>query len=172
MKCLLPLALILFTSACQIIPSDLLSLEARAIVVDNADLDLSDIQEDDIDLTGYGLHAAVFTPIVDIVAGIEEREFDDFDSPELDVGLRKRLLSIWKFTAYVEANLRYGFDLDTGDVSEDYFGWNAGFGALVNLTDRYFLNFRVVYDTTEIDISSGDVDVDGVLATVGVGVKF
>lgn len=174
MKSLLLIALPCLASACQLIPSDIISLEARAIVVDDAEIDLSDIDEDDVDLTGYGLHAAIFTPIVDVLGGIEQREFEDSDTPELDLGVRKRLISIWKLTGYVEANLRYGFDLDTGDISEDYFGWNAGFGALINLTDTYFLNLRVVYDTTEIDFDSGnvDVDVDGVIVTVGLGVKF
>ncbi|QDV06247.1 hypothetical protein Poly30_17540 [Planctomycetes bacterium Poly30] len=158
--------------SCQVIPSDILSVEARAIVVNDAEADLSGLGEEDVDLTGYGVHAAFMTGIVDVVAGIDQREFESSDTPELDLGLRKRLISLWKLQAYVEANLRYGFDLETRNVSEDYFGYNAGFGALVDLNDSMFLNFRVMYDTTSVDAGPTDVDIDGLIGTVGLGFKF
>lgn len=165
-------AALLGAASCQVIPSDILSVEARAIVVDDAEGDLSGLGEDDVDLTGYGIHAAVLTGIVDVVAGIDQREFETSDSPELDVGLRKRLLGLWKLEAYVEANLRYGFDLDTRDVSEDYFGWNAGFGALLDISESMFMNFRVMYDTTDIDAGLTDIEVDGLIGTIGLGFKL
>lgn len=158
--------------SCQLIPSDIITLEARAIVVDDAEGDLSGIGEEDVDLTGYGLHAAIMTGIVDIVGGIDQREFETSDTPELDVGLRKRFLQIWRLEAYVEGNLRYGFDLENGNTSEDYFGYQAGFGALIDLTDSLFINLRVMYDTTSIDTSITDVDVDGLIGTIGLGLKF
>ncbi len=172
MRILSALAIACGLASCQVIPSDILSLEARAIVVDDAEGDISEISEDDVDLSGYGAHVAIMTGLVDIVGGIERRDFDNSEATELDVGLRKRLFGLWRLDTYIEANLRYGFDLDTGDVSEDYFGYNAGFGALVDLTDTLFLNFRVMYDTTSLDVSSGSVDVDGLIGTVGVGIKF
>lgn len=172
MRILFALALVAGLGSCQVIPSDFLSLEARAIVVDDAEGSLSDITEEDADLSGYGLHAAIMTGLVDVVGGIERRDFEDSDATELVVGLRKRLFGLWRLDTYIEANLRYGFELDTGDVSEDYFGWNAGFGALVDLTDTIFLNFRVMYDTTDLDVSSGSVDVDGLIGTIGIGVKL
>ncbi|MFT6108619.1 MAG: hypothetical protein ACJA2W_001531 [Planctomycetota bacterium] len=159
-------------ASCQVIPSDVLSLEARAIIVDDAESDLSGLGEEDVDLTGYGIHAAFMTGIVDVVAGIDQREFDNSDTPEFDLGLRKRLIGIWKLQAYIEANLRYGFDLDVGAVSDDYFGYSGGFGALVDVSESIFLNFRIMYDTTSLDVSSGNVDVDGLIGTVGVGFKL
>ena len=96
----------------------------------------------------------------------------DRDSPELDIGLRKRLFGIWKLQPYIEANWRYGFDLDTQTRSEDYFGYNVGVGALIDINGTYFLNFRAMYDNTSIDVTNGDVDVEGVIGTVGIGLKF
>ncbi len=168
-RLLLLAPLSLLAASCQ---TNLLSLEARGIVVDDADGDLGGLGEEDIDLSGFGLHAALMSPIVDVVVGIDQREYENSDTPELDLGLRKRLIDIWLLAAYIEANLRYGFDLDTGDVSEDYFGYSAGFGALVDLNESLFLNFRVMYDTTEIDSGIRDVDVDGLIGTVGIGIKF
>jgi len=170
MRILTVIAIACGLGSCQVIPS--LTLEARAIVVDDAEADLGALTEEDVDVSGYGVHAAILTGLVDVVGGLERRDFEDSDATELDLGLRKRLFGLWRLDTYIEANLRYGFDYDTGDVSEDYFGWNAGFGALVDLTDTLFLNFRVMYDTTELDVSSGDLDVDGMIGTVGIGIKF
>lgn len=173
MKCLLPaLCAAAFLPSCQLIPSDIVSVEARAIVIDDAEGDLSGLGEDDVELTGYGAHVAVMTGLVDIVGGIDQREFEDSDTPELNVGLRKRLFGLWLLEGYVEGLLRYGFDLDTQTVSEDYFGYSAGFGALIDLGDSLFLNARVMYDTTSIDNGVDDIDVDGLIGTIGIGVKF
>ena len=57
-------------------------------------------------------------------------------------------------------------------MSDDYFGYNAGFGALVHLSDSYFLNFRAMYDFTSVDLSTGSEDIDGVIGTVGIGLKL
>lgn len=166
---LLSLALLALCASCQ---TNLITLEARGIVIDDAEGDLEGVTEEDVDLTGFGLHAALLSPIVDVVVGIDQREYEDSDTPELDVGLRKRLLSLWLLSAYIEANLRYGFDLDTGTASDDYFGYSAGFGALVDLNESLFLNFRVMYDTTDIEGGVRDIDVDGLIGTVGIGIKF
>ncbi len=159
-------------ASCQAIPSDFLSIEARALVIDDAEGDLAGLGEEDVDLTGYGVHAAFMTGIVDVVAGIDQREFETSDTPELDLGLRKRLIGIWKLDTYIEANWRYGVDLEAGTKSEDYFGYNVGFGALVDIDGTYFLNFRAMYDSTSVDVSSGSVDVEGLIGTVGIGIKL
>lgn len=162
----------LLLPSCQLAPDDILSVEVRAIVIDDAEGNLSGIGEDDVDLSGYGAHLAVMTGLVDIVGGIDQREFEDSDTPELNVGLRKRLLGLWLVEGYVEGLLRYGVDLDTQAVSEDYFGYSAGFGALIDLGDSLFLNARIMYDSTSIDVGIDDVDVDGLIGTIGIGVKF
>lgn len=172
MKSLALLLLAAAASSCTLIPTDIVSVEARAIVVDDAEGDLDGLGEADIDLTGYGLHVALMTPVVDVVAGIDQREFESSDTPELDLGLRKRLIDVWKLHLYIEANLRYGFDLDTGAVSEDYFGYAAGFGALFDVTETLFINARIMYDTTDIDTGITDVDVDGLIGTIGIGFKI
>ncbi len=159
-------------ASCQALPADFLSLEARAIVVDDAEGDLAGIGEEDVELTGYGVHAAIMTGIVDVVAGIDQREFETNDTPELDIGLRKRLFGLWKLDTYIEANWRYGVDLETQTASEDYFGYNVGFGALLDIDGTYFLNFRAMYDSTSIDVAAGSVDVEGLIGTVGLGIKL
>ncbi|MEL6430766.1 MAG: hypothetical protein AAFU73_16960 [Planctomycetota bacterium] len=158
--------------SCQLVPSEFVSVEARAIVVDDAEGRLSNLTEDDVELTGYGAHLAVMTSVVDVVGGIDQREFEDSDTPELNVGLRKRLFDVAIVQGYVEGVLRYGFDLDTQDVSEDYFGYSAGFGALIDLGESLFLNARVMYDSTSIDVGPEDVDVDGLIGTIGIGLRF
>ena len=45
-------------------------------------------------------------------------------------------------------------------------------GALIDLGDSLFLNARVMYDTTSIDNGIDDIDVDGLIGTIGIGVKF
>jgi hypothetical protein len=168
----LSLLAVLTLASCQALPSDFLSLEARAIVVDDAEGDLAGLGEDDVELTGYGVHAALMTGIVDVVAGIDQREFETNDTPELDIGLRKRLFGLWKLDTYIEANWRYGVDLETQTTSEDYFGYSVGFGALLDLDGTYFLNFRAMYDSTSIDVANTSVDVEGLIGTVGIGIKL
>ncbi|MGB0331103.1 MAG: hypothetical protein ACPGPE_04725 [Planctomycetota bacterium] len=53
--------------------------------------------------------------------------------------------------------------------SETYDGWAAGGGALLNLTDSLFLNFRLMCESTSIQLPSRSADVDGVTGTVGIG---
>lgn len=168
----LSLGLIVPLTSCNLVPEDVISLEARAIVVDQAETDLAGVTEDDVDLSGYGVHAALMTGIVDVVGGIDQREFEDSDTPELNVGLRKRLINVWMLEAYVEGVLRYGVDLEQNDVSEDYFGYAAGFGALIDVGPNMFLNARVMWDTTDIDAGITDIDVEGLIGTIGLGFRF
>lgn len=155
----------------------ILALEARAIVIDDASLDEAELgsafQEEDVDVTGYGAQLALMTPIVDLLAAVDKRDYDDEDSTELSLGARRRVLEIWRFHPYVEGNLRYALDLDNGDVGDDYFGWNLGAGTLFDLTDTLFLNVRVMYETLSIDLpANSGVDLDGIVATIGLGVAF
>lgn len=167
----------LLLPACQSMSAGVLALEGRAIVIDDASLDESDLgsafQEEDVDVTGYGAQLALMTPIVDLLAAVDKRDYEDADSTELSLGARRRVLEIWRFHPYVEGNLRYAIDLDTGDVGDDYFGWNLGAGTLFDLTDTLFLNVRVMYETLSIDLpANSGVDLDGIVATVGLGVAF
>lgn len=166
----------LLATACQSMSEGVLSLEGRAIVYHDTSVDDVDaatsFDESDVDVSGYGGQAAFMTPIVDVVGGVEWREFQDEDVPELSIGLRRRFFELWKLHPYIEANLRYGSDLDTGVDEDDYTGWNAGLGALLDVTDRLFLNARLMYEVTPIDLPSGETDIDGVIGTLGVGLAF
>jgi len=168
-------ALAALVTSCQSMDG-LLSLEARAVVYDDNSVDDFDaatsFDEEDVDVSGYGAQAAFKTPILDVLGGVEFREYQDEDSPELQLGLRRRMFEIWRLHPYLEGNLRYGTGLDNGVDEEDYAGWNAGLGALLDVTDHIFLNARLVYESTEIELPGGDTDLDGVIGTLGVGWGF
>ncbi len=169
---LISFACLAVLASCQSMSTGVLSLEARALVLDDSEID--DVGNgSDVDVEGYGLHAAFMTPIVDLLGGVEQRTFEDEDSPELVLGVRRRFLEIWRVHPFVEGNVRYGLDLDNGDTSEDYFGWQIGFGALLDITDHLFLNARVMWDTTSVDTAGGgSTDVEGVVGTIGIGYAF
>ena len=163
----------LLLASCQSMSEGTLAFEARAVVIDDADIDEvesgSAFDEENIELSGYGIHAALKTPVVDFLVGVDDREFGREDSAELVLGVRRRFLEIWKLHPYVEADYRHGFNLDNGVEEETYDGWAAGGGALLNLTYSLFLNFRLMYESTSIDLPTTSATVDGVTGTVGIG---
>lgn len=169
MKLLPLIALPLVAASCQSMSEGILSVEGRAIVLDDqsADTPFDGVTEDDVEVKAYGAQAALSTPIVDVLAGVDFREFEDEDATELTLGARRRFFELPRLHPYVEGNLRFSIDeLETADAGEDnYFGWNAGAGILFDLTDSLFLNFRAMYETTDIDGN----DVDGLIGTVGIG---
>lgn len=163
-------------TSCQSMSEGILTFEARAILIDDTSIDTDDIgasfMEEDVDLTGYGGHVALMTPILDIVGGVDYREYESSDTPEIVLGVRRRFLEFWRLHPFVEGNLRYGTDVDASTLSEDYTAWAVGIGAMLDLTSNLFLNVRVMYETTPIETPAGEVDVEGVLGTVGIGLSF
>lgn len=172
----LPFVIAALTASCQSMSEGVLSVEARAIVYDDSTVDDFDaatsFDEEDVDVSGFGAQAAFMTPLLDILGGLDQREYQDEDAPELNLGLRRRVLEFWRLHPYIEGNARYGFGLDDGVDEDDYAGWNAGVGALVDLTDHLFINARLIYETTTIDLPDGDTDIDGVIGTLGLGYSF
>jgi len=170
------LLLPLLFASCQSMAEGVVSLEGRAIVFADTSVDdfdtATNFDEEDVDVSAYGAQAALMTPIVDGVLALDWREYQDESTPELNVGARRRLFEIGPVHPYVEANLRYGFDLETGQTSDGYFGWNAGIGALIDLSEHLFFNARLMYETAGIDLPAGTEDVDGVIGTLGFGLKF
>ena len=158
-------------SSCQSMSEGFLSLEARAIVLEDTELDAVDaatsFDEEDIDVTGFGLHAAVGTPIVDVLAGIDRREYADEETEELSLGVRRRILDLWLLHPYIEANLRYALDLDNGVNTDDELGYSAGLGTTVELNDSFHLNLRLMYETLDVELTTGSTDADGLVGTVG-----
>ena len=117
------------------------------------------------------------TPIFDVLGGLDFREYDeavaapgvDDDTPELVVGLRRRIFELWRLHPYLEGNLRYGADVTDFD---EYFGWALGGGAMVDLTDRLFVNLRVMYESTPVDAGGTNRDVEALIGTLGVGLSL
>lgn len=164
-------------ASCQSMSQGVIAIEAQAIVLDDAELD--DVQngsafdEENLDVSGYGLQLAIMTPIVDFLGSYGEREYADESTPEFALGLRRRFLEFWRFSPFIEANLRYGSELNNGFDEEDYTGWNAGVGLMLDLTDHVFINARIMYEETPIELPSGDdADATGVIGTLGVGFMF
>lgn len=163
----------LFLASCQSMSEGVWSFEGRTVVIDDADIEDiengSAFDSENLDLSGYGIHAALKTPVVDFLVGVDDREFGVKDSAEMVLGVRRRFLEFWKLHPYIEADYRYGFDLDNGVDSDSYDGWAAGGGALLHLTDSVFFNFRLMYESTTISLPSFSTDVDGVTGTIGLG---
>jgi|GEM_PF-1835466 len=173
---LLPLLSTVLLASCQSMSEGVVGLEARAIVLDDTSVDdfgsAPSFDEEDLDVSAYGVQASLATPIVDLLGSVDVREYESEDTPEANLGVRRRLLELGPFHPFVEANLRYGFDLDTGATSDGYFGWNAGAGVLVDLSDHVFLNVRLMYETAELEVLGDEVTADGVIATVGLGIHL
>ncbi|QDU83114.1 hypothetical protein Pla163_02100 [Planctomycetes bacterium Pla163] len=169
---LLPLALV----SCQSMSEGVVSLEARAMAYDDTEISQSGagFAEENVDVSAYGLQAAIMTPILDVTASVDRREFENESSNEVAVGLRRRFLEIAFVHPYVAADLRYGFGLETGFDEVDYAGWALGVGALVDISDHLFLDFKVAYERTldDIDIGTSDEALEGVVGYVGVGLTF
>ena len=161
------------SSSCVVIADGLVSVEGRAIVLDDQSAEpgdpLSNFDANDVEVQGYGAHLALSTPVVDVLGGVDRREYADEEANELTLGIRKRFLEFLRLHPYVEGNLRFTTDLETGVSEEDAFGWSAGAGVLVDITDSLFLNVRLVYETTEVDQAGGDTEIDGIVGTVGLG---
>jgi hypothetical protein len=115
-------ALAALVASCQSMDG-LLSVEGRAVVYDDNSVDDFDaatsFDEEDVDVSGYGAQAAFKTPILDVLGGVEWREYQDEDSPELQLGVRRRVFDIWRLPPFIEGNLRFGTGLDNGVDKED-----------------------------------------------------
>ena len=153
--------------SCQSMSEGVFALEARATVLDDQSTDI-----EDVDVSTYGAQLALNTPIFDILGAVDFREYGDGDTPELSVGVRRRFLELWRVHPFIEGNLRYGLDLDTGTVSDDYVGYNLGGGVIFDLTDHIFLTARLLYENAELSTGSGDVTADGWVGMLGVGIHF
>lgn len=160
--CLLP--------SCQSMSEGIIAVEGRATIFDDQSLD--NLGSSDVDVAAYGALVSLNTPIVDLQAALDFREYGDDDSPELQVGARRRFLELWKVHPFVEGNLRYGLDLDTGTVSDGYFGYNLGGGVIVDLTDSWFLTARVLWESADLEFPGGSATADGWIGMIGVGVYF
>ncbi len=171
-----------FSLSCQSMSEGVLTVEGRALVLDDAEIDAiqngSFNTDTDVDLKGYGAHVALMTPIVDILGGVDWREYGDADTPEIVLGVRRRIFELWRLHPYIEGNLRYGTDLEfssataASTISEDYTSWAAGVGAIVDLSSSWFVNVRLMYENTPIETPAGEVDVDGLVGTLGLGISF
>ena len=71
-------------ASCQSMSGGVLALEARALALEDTDEDLS----------GYGGHVALNTPVVDFLVGVDQREIGTLDSTEAVLGVRRRFLEI------------------------------------------------------------------------------
>ena len=138
----------LLLASCQSMSEGVLAFEARAVVIDDADIDDvengSAFEEENIDISSYGVHAALKTPVVDLLVGVDDREFGKESSAELVLGVRRRFLEIWKLHPYLEADYRHGFDLDLTYITDRViamaaptFGQHSAYRNDVYLVARY-----------------------------------
>jgi hypothetical protein len=175
MKLLLGLLSVLLLGSCQAMSEGFFSFTGYGIVYEDSQIDDSDsgssFDEEDIDLRGYGGQVAFLTPIVDFTGAVETRDYENEGATEAKLGLRRRILEFWRMHPYLCADARFGFDLDTGVEESDYTGWDAGIGSLLNVTDHFFFDFKLVYEQTgeDIELPSEETGLDGLVGTVGLG---
>lgn len=127
-----------------------------------------------IDVKGYGAEVAFTAYGPDFLVGVEQREYEDVDAREYWGGLRW-MFGADTFSPYLMGKLRYGEGLEfTAGDSDEYIGWGAGGGFLVWATDVIFFDLNLMYEAVfqDIDAVGADVDLDGWVGTVGVGVAF
>ena len=140
----------------------------------------SAIGSDEIDLDGYGAEALFLRSSPAFVLGWDEREYEDVDSTEFYAGLRF-LLARTDLRPYLSAKLRYGKGLEFPSTalspafdSDEFWGWGAGGGLMAFVSDNVFFDLNLAYEDVfdDIDAEGVDVDLDGLVGTVGVGFAF
>ncbi len=169
------LAAVAVCASCQSMSEGFFAFSAYGVVYEDTEIDDIDagtsFDDDDVDLKGYGGQVAFMTPIVDFLGAVEVRDYEDEDAKEAKLGLRRRILEFWRLHPYIVADARFGFDLDTGVEESDYTGWDGGIGALLDVTEHIFLDFKLVYEQTgdDIELPSETTQIDGVVGTLGLG---
>jgi opacity protein-like surface antigen len=99
----------------------------------------------DIQTPGYGVGAAVNSPLVDLISGFDVRSYNDEHVPEFNIGLRKRF-GADKQPLYVFALARSSRSDSDG---ETYFNGSAiGLGLILQLTPNVFVDISGAYERT------------------------
>lgn len=175
LRVLAGLAAFLPLAACQSMSEGFFAFSGYGVIYEDTEIDDTEagteFDEEDVELKGYGGQVAFMTPIVDFLGAVEVREYEGEDAKEGKLGLRRRILEFWRLHPYIVGDARFGFDLDTGIEESDYTGWDLGLGALLDVTEHLFLDFKLVYEQTgdDIELPSETTSLDGIVGTLGIG---
>jgi len=129
-----------------------------------------DWSDDDYEL--YGARAAISTPMVDLVGGVDQHWFDDRGASEVSFGLRKRFEAKDGLNnGYVQLLYRRGSDLRTDAGLEDYDGFNFAIGTLAPLDEHWFLDFSLEFESTleRVEIDDDLTNLFSIFLNVGIG---
>ena len=156
----------------------------KLVVFDDYEADASAggtaIGSGDVELDGFGAEAVFFGRGPDLLLGWDDREYENVDSTEFYAGLRFPLART-DVRPYLAGKVRYGLGLEfpstaltTEFDSDEFWGWGAGGGVLAFVSDNLFFDFNLSYEDVfdDIDAEGVDVDLDGWVGTVGVGIAF
>ena len=141
------------------------------------------IEGDDAQLNGWGVEAETLGDRFTFLVGFEERSFEeDVDFVEWYGGAKlnfEPLGARQEWSPYLIGTLRYSQDLefptDPPSASDDFFRWSAGGGVTYQVTDRFFVDARVVYESTFTDFDARmgrDLGLSGTVAMLGAGFNF
>ena len=127
-----------------------------------------------VEWRSYGLRASLNMAEIDLIAGIDRHDYIGQDSGEVCLGLRKRFSESDLGGLYLEAALRGGFGLDTVAGQRDYGGMETTLGAILDLDQRWFINFGCTVEWTfdAFDLGQGEERLSDVLFSVGIGLAL
>ncbi len=126
----------------------------------------------DVVHSSYGLQAAISTPVVDIIGGIDEHWFDDRGARETSVGLRKHISEKSDSgVGYIQILARRGHDIRTDSGLRDYDGIGIGFGGITPIDKHWFLDISIEFESTlkPLEIDGKDAYLGSLMLNVGVG---
>lgn len=135
-----------------------------------------------LDADGWGAEFEALGTGPSLIVGYQDRTFDErIHSEEVYVGL-KLYLGEQRVCPYVTAVARWlpGLELEEtlfGPALEadDNWGWGAGGGLVVQITDNLYLDGRVLYEATfdDYDLGVGEpLELDGWIGLLGAGFSF
>lgn len=125
-------------------------------------------------LRSYGLRGSINTTVVDVIGGADEHRIEGQDVTEANAGLRKRFGESGAGTFYVDMEWRHGFGLESGSGRRDYDGMELGFGVIIQLSERWFLDLELGWERTfgQLELDSGREHLNEALFTLGFGLSL
>ena len=125
----------------------------------------------DLEVRSYGARTSLNSTFVDVIAGVDDHRIEDEHATETSFGLRKRFPSTDPGSFYVEAAFRRGHGLETPAGRTHYDGMEAAFGAVFQLGEHWFVDMSLSVEWTlgDLDLESGDDDLNEVLFNLGLG---
>lgn len=123
------------------------------------------------DVDGWSAQVDLYFKGPSVLVGYSDRDYGDAaKSDEVFAGGRY----FWGGDArvfYLMGVVRVSSGLEVaGTESDNYWGWGLGAGSTAQMTDNFFIDVRLMYEDlfSEIDFGANEVELDGLVGTIGV----